>query len=179
MKRLLAIAAILLGSLTAGAESLGPWFAPGGDCEAAIVQQINGATLSIHYQMYTFTSQPVADALIEAAGRGVEVTLLLDYRASLNPSCQGSRCSSHGCKVFVDSKHPIAHNKVRIIDGKILLAGSYNDSAQARHNAENLVYEDDPDTVAKYEANFQSHLAHAMTWRKSRTMKLTQPEAAE
>jgi len=156
-----------VASIAAHGEVIALEFAPGNGPETQIVKQFDAATKSIHYQMYNFTSQPVADALKRAAARGVEVVILLDHVASGQASCQADPCAKAGCQVFVDWSHPIAHNKVRLVDGKLIIGGSYNDSSQAHKNAENLVVEDDAAIVAKYEANFQEHLKHAKTLKQS------------
>lgn len=158
---------VLLQFAAGRGEIVSIWFAPEDDCEAAIVEQFAAAKKSLHYQLYNFTSQPVADALIAAQERGVEVVILLDHTASLSPHCQAKRCHDAGCQVYLDSKHPISHNKIRIIDGKHTLGGSFNDSAQAKHNAENLTLDDDKSIAAKFEANFQAHLEHSIEYSKS------------
>lgn len=152
--------AVLIAS-PAQADVLWVKFAPEDDCTAAIVAEFDRAKTSIEYQLYNATSLPVGDALIRAHKRGVKVTILLDKRAQRSIYSQAPRCKQAGCKVYVDGKHPIAHNKVRIIDGKLLIGGSFNDSRQANRNAENLYAEDDPAVVRKFADNFRRHLAHA------------------
>ena len=153
--------ALLLLTAPARADVLWVKFAPDDDCTGAIVAEFDKATASIDYQLYNATSQPVADALIRAHKRGVKVTLLLDKRAQQTKFSQAARCKQAGCKVYLDGKHPIAHNKVRIIDGKLLIAGSFNDSRQANRNAENVYAEDDPEVVKLFAENFARHLKHA------------------
>jgi phosphatidylserine/phosphatidylglycerophosphate/cardiolipin synthase-like enzyme len=48
-------------------------FTPGEDCTAKIVQVIGQAKTSILVQAYSFTSAPIARALLEAHKRGVQV----------------------------------------------------------------------------------------------------------
>ena len=168
MREQIAILLLCLGTGAANGRAvpafgdvLGVWFSPGGGATSAIVEQFGKAKTSIDYSMYNFTSEPIADALMDAHRRGVKVTLLLDKRASASRHCQAPRCRKVGIKVYTDSVHPIAHNKVRIIDGKLLMSGSFNDSANAERNAENVYLEDDPVTVRKYSENFRHHLEHA------------------
>ncbi len=65
--------------------------------------------------------------------------------------------------MYVDSKHPIAHNKIILIDGHTIITGSFNFTNQAEHsNAENLlVLHDRPKLYAAYKANFEHHLGHS------------------
>jgi phosphatidylserine/phosphatidylglycerophosphate/cardiolipin synthase-like enzyme len=48
-------------------------FTPGGNCTDLIVNAIAGAKTSILVQAYSFTSAPIAKALLEAHKRGVQV----------------------------------------------------------------------------------------------------------
>ena len=171
------VLALAIDGARAGGAVISVWFAPGDDCETAIVEQLDQATKSIHYQMYNFTAVPIAEALTRAASRGVEVVILLDHGASLQPKCQGQACAKAGCQVFIDWSHPIAHNKIRIVDGRLTLGGSYNDSAQAHKNAENLTLDDDQDLAGRFEANFQAHLAHSKTLKKSHADDLAHERA--
>jgi phosphatidylserine/phosphatidylglycerophosphate/cardiolipin synthase-like enzyme len=143
-----------------------PWFPPDDDATAVIVAHFDAAKASIDYQLFNFTSEPIADALIRAHKRGVAVRLLLDKRGQASPHSQAARCKSAGLDVRLDGKHPIAHNKVRLIDGKVLLAGSFNDSRQANRNAENLTRDEDPDLVAAFAANFERHWEHGEKFAK-------------
>lgn len=128
--------------------------------EGAIVSIIDQAEQTLDVQAYAFTSKRIADAIIDARGRRVKVRLLLDSDAINSPSSQHKRCKAAGCIVREDAKHPIAHNKVWLIDGRLLLFGSYNGSEQAKRNAENLVLADGPE-VKKFAANFERHWEHS------------------
>jgi phosphatidylserine/phosphatidylglycerophosphate/cardiolipin synthase-like enzyme len=53
-------------------------FTPGGNCTSVIVQALGGATRTILVQAYSFTSAPIAKALLDAHKRGVQVQVILD-----------------------------------------------------------------------------------------------------
>jgi len=65
-------------------------------------------------QAYSFTSIPIAKALVDAHKRGVDVRVILDK------SQRGEKYSSAdfvlhaGIPTFIDAKHQIAHNKIMI-----------------------------------------------------------------
>ena len=71
-----------------------------------------------------------------------------------------------GIPVFIDDKHAIAHNKIMIIDNRVVITGSFNFTAAAENkNAENLLVLDDlPDLTRTYRENFQNHLRHAVPY---------------
>lgn len=128
-------------------------FSPHGGCTDECVKQINAATKSVHVQAYAFTSGPIIAALSAAKTRGVDVVVVCDKREfKIAPF-----------PVYLDGQHAIAHNKIIIVDGKILLTGSFNFSANAENNnAENLLTIDDKPLIQTYEANFQVHLKHSV-----------------
>src|SRR5471030_1359269 len=54
------------------------YFSPQGGCTAAVVNNLNRATNSVLVQAYSFTSAPIAKALVDAEKRGVKVRVILD-----------------------------------------------------------------------------------------------------
>jgi phosphatidylserine/phosphatidylglycerophosphate/cardiolipin synthase-like enzyme len=68
--------------------------------------------------------------------------------------------------VVIDDKHAIAHNKIMLIDDRVVIAGSFNFTMAAENkNAENLlILEDIPEITRAYRENFQSHLRHAVPY---------------
>jgi phosphatidylserine/phosphatidylglycerophosphate/cardiolipin synthase-like enzyme len=53
------------------------YFSPNGGCTQAIVKEITGAKSEILVQAYSFTSAPIAKALVSAHKRGVKVEAML------------------------------------------------------------------------------------------------------
>ena len=54
------------------------YFSPNGGCTQAIIDEINSAKSEILVQAYSFTSAPIAKALVEAHKRGIKVLVILD-----------------------------------------------------------------------------------------------------
>jgi phosphatidylserine/phosphatidylglycerophosphate/cardiolipin synthase-like enzyme len=142
-------------------------FSPSGGCQAAVIKALDGAKVSVRLQGYSFTNKPIAMALVAAKRRGVDVQLILDKSNPKESASEAQLCSTGGIPVFIDAKHPIAHNKIVIIDGKIVLTGSFNFSHQAEtENAENMLTIYDADLAKLYTANWEKHLAHSDPWKK-------------
>jgi len=138
-----------------------PHFSPRGGCTEAIVAEIEHARSSIHVQAYSFTSQPIADALVSAKKRGVDVQLIVDKGQTEERSLFDEVAAAH-CPTFVDRAHAIAHNKVMVIDGGTVITGSFNFTAAAeRSNAENLLVIRSKELAAVYEENWQKHKEHS------------------
>lgn len=57
-------------SATARQDNIAVSFSPGGGCTDAIVGELNKAQKIIKIQAYSFTSSPIAKAIVEAKKRG-------------------------------------------------------------------------------------------------------------
>ena len=142
------------------------YFSPNGGCTDAILCQINQAKTEILLQAYSFTSKPIAQALIRAQKRGVRITAVLDKSNRRRKYSAATFLKNMGIPVFIDDKHAIAHNKIMIIDSRVVITGSFNFTMAAENkNAENLVILDDlPDLTRAYQENFQNHLKHSVPY---------------
>lgn len=73
-----------------------------------------------------------------------------------------ARRSPSSIPTFIDAAHAIAHNKVMVIDGQVVITGSFNFTKAAEEsNAENLLVIRDTDLAGKYAANWETHLRHS------------------
>lgn len=67
-----------------------------------------------------------------------------------------------GIETWIDAKHRIAHNKAMVIDGRIVITGSFNFTKSAETgNAENLLVIRSPELTKKYADNWEKHLTHS------------------
>ena len=70
-----------------------------------------------------------------------------------------------GIPVLIDAAHAIAHNKVMVIDGQIVITGSFNFTKQAEeHNAENLLVLNSPELAKRYAENWDLHAGHSQPY---------------
>ncbi len=138
------------------------YFSPNGGCTEAIADALNGAKTSVLVQAYSFTSKPIANALVDAHKRGVSVQVILD-KSNVGERYSSADFVAHaGIPTYIDDKHPIAHNKVMVIDAQVVITGSFNFTKAAEtENAENLLVINSTDLAAKYTKNWQEHLAHS------------------
>jgi phosphatidylserine/phosphatidylglycerophosphate/cardiolipin synthase-like enzyme len=153
------------GSL-AQAGSIKVYFSPNGGCTDAILSQVNQAKTEILLQAYSFTSKPIAQALIRAHQRGVRISAVLDKSNRSQKYSAATFLKNLGIPVAIDDKHAIAHNKIMIIDDRVVITGSFNFTMAAENkNAENLlILEDIPEITRAYRENFQSHLRHSVPY---------------
>ena len=156
------ILAIFLGTLAATAGNIDVFFSPKGGCTEAVVSNLSRATNSIIVQAYSFTSAPIAKAVVDAHRRGIKVNVILDKSQRTEKYSSADFLLHAGVPTFIDAVHAIAHNKIMVIDGSTILTGSFNfTKAAEEHNAENLLVIHDPALAAKYSANWQVHMQHA------------------
>jgi phosphatidylserine/phosphatidylglycerophosphate/cardiolipin synthase-like enzyme len=176
------LAALLLASATLAAASpplelaargsVQVAFTPGDDAGALVVDSIRRARRHILVQAYSFTHQAIADALIAARRRGVEVSVIADLEETerLENSLIGD-LARNGVTVYLDGQHLAAHNKVMVIDADLpqaaVVTGSFNFTYAAQYrNAENLlVLRGNPVLAQAYAANWRRHRIHSLRWR--------------
>ena len=138
------------------------FFSPKGGCQDAVVRELNRARKEILVQAYSFTADAITNALVEAKKRGVHVEVLLDRSNEEEAHSDLHLLAEHQVPFLIDAKHAIAHNKVMVVDRRVILTGSFNFTNQAEHeNAENLVIlEHHRELIHQYLENFQVHKSH-------------------
>jgi len=156
------ILALLLSASVAMASDIKVYFSPKGGCTEAIVDSLRTATNTILVQAYSFTSAPIAKALVDAHKRGVNVTVILDKSQRTERYSEADFFLHADIPTFIDARHNIAHNKIMVIDGHKILTGSFNFTKAAEsENAENLLVIDDAALAARYAENWKTHLSHS------------------
>jgi phosphatidylserine/phosphatidylglycerophosphate/cardiolipin synthase-like enzyme len=115
-------------------------FTPGEDCEGRIVHVIGEARKQTPIQAYGFTSPPILDAVKAAAGRGVEVLVILDKSNDRGRYSGATFLQNAGVPAWIDTAPGVAHSKVMVIEHMLTITGSYNFTRSAeKRNAENLL----------------------------------------
>jgi len=150
-------------------DSIEVHFSPRGGATDAIVDRLDNARRSIQVQAYSFTSTPIAKALVDAHRRGVEIQVILDSSQRTAKYSSATFLNNQGVPVWIDDAHAIAHNKIIIIDGATLVTGSMNfTKAGEESNAENiLIIDDRPQLIEAYQGNFEEHLRHSERYHRS------------
>jgi phosphatidylserine/phosphatidylglycerophosphate/cardiolipin synthase-like enzyme len=143
------------------------YFTPGDSAEMAIVDQLLNAKESILVQAYSFTNPAIASALADAHRRGVSVSILLDKSHRTQKYSAADFTAHAGIPTLIDDRHAIAHNKIMIIDGRVVITGSYNfTKAAEKSNAENLVIIESGSVAEKYHNNWQKHRRHSQPYQR-------------
>ena len=138
------------------------FFSPQGSCTEAVVNTLDQAKSSVLIQAYSFTSAPIAQAVVDAYNRGVHTEVILDKSQRTERYSSADFLAHAGIKVLIDDKHKIAHNKIMIIDSNTVITGSFNFTKAAEEdNAENLLIICSKDLAVQYTENWNKHAEHS------------------
>ncbi len=143
--------------LTVNGVPLEVYFSPDDGVLNHILTWVDQAQQSIYFLAYSFTSDELAEALLERAAAGVEVMGVFEAdQYNANVGTEFDRLAEAGIQVRLDGNPKHMHHKVLIIDERIVITGSYNFSASAeQRNDENLLVIDDTELARLYLAEFQ------------------------
>jgi phosphatidylserine/phosphatidylglycerophosphate/cardiolipin synthase-like enzyme len=150
-----------VASTTDRSRVIATCFSPNGNCSAVVVSWIERANKSIHVLMFTFTLQNIVQSLIAAKGRGVEVLVVLERDQAANEPVYDSLRAA-GMEVRKDNNSAFMHDKFAIIDGDVVLTGSFNWTNSANEaNNENLIVLTGDETGSAFERDFSSVWQHS------------------
>ena len=149
-------------------------FTPDDRAEGMIITAIDAARRQVLVQAYSLTYRRIADALVRAKNRGVEVAVIADQFQSHTSPAVVRDVLRAGVPLLIDAHHAAAHNKIMIIDAGsadcAIVTGSFNFTYAAQHgNAENaLILRGNPPLCDAYFENWRRHMAHSHAPPKAR-----------
>lgn len=147
-------------------------FTPGSDATGLIVKTLNGARSEVYVQAFSFTHRDIAQSLIAAHRRGVQVYVIADAgQTELIEHNVLPQLARAGLRVMLDAVHVSAHNKTMVIDPAsaqpAVVTGSFNFTFAAQYkNAENLlVLRGNRDLARAYLDDWRRHSLHSKAYR--------------
>jgi phosphatidylserine/phosphatidylglycerophosphate/cardiolipin synthase-like enzyme len=132
-----------------------------GSLEGRLIEKINAAQTSIHIASFEFNLTPVAEALIAAKQRGVDVRWVTDDESGLESDEDPDRgqfamLQAVGIEVRSDDRSALMHNKFWIFDGQTVWTGSTNITENGIFKQDNnTIVINSPELAAIYEREFQ------------------------
>jgi phosphatidylserine/phosphatidylglycerophosphate/cardiolipin synthase-like enzyme len=116
------------------------FFSPDDSVASHLVDVLNEAQDSIDMLAFTLTSDPIAEALLQAAEGGVRVRVVVERDQAGNAGSDVDRLKQAGVDLRLDGNPNRMHHKVIVVDKSLVATGSYNFSRSAEDfNDENMI----------------------------------------
>lgn len=141
-------------------------FSPDMGATDLVVKAIGEARKTLRVAAYSFTSKPIAQTLLDAHKRGIDVRVVVDKSQAKARYSSATFLANVGIPIRIDYKYAIMHNKFIIVDDANIELGSFNYTKAAEEkNAENaMVLRNDPPVVKQYDAEWER------LWGESETL---------
>lgn len=138
-------------------EDVAIFFSPDDGVEDKLVKLIASAQTSVDFLAYSFTSDTLAEALLERAAAGVTVRGVFDEeQAESNTGGEFEHLRDAGLDVRLDANPGQMHEKMFLIDGELVAFGSFNFSRSAEErNDENVIVADSAHLAEQFLTEFE------------------------
>jgi len=132
------------------------YFAPHDRPATKVMETLKLARKSIHFLAFSFTHDGIGQTMLAKAANGVEVSGVFEKTQTSAGHSEYFKMKQAGLAVFLDGNPRNMHHKAIVIDGEIVVCGSFNFSDSAdRSNDENLLIIYSRPVAAKFEEEFQ------------------------
>jgi phosphatidylserine/phosphatidylglycerophosphate/cardiolipin synthase-like enzyme len=124
--------------LTIGGVQVLNYFSPVDNVADKLVALVNGAQHSVRFMIFTYTDKNLAAAMISRYQAGVDVAGVIENRGASQGAFVPLFCAK--VPVKLDGNKYTMHHKVIVIDGNIVVTGSFNFTKSAdTENDDNLL----------------------------------------
>lgn len=133
------------------------YFSPDDGVAGHLVELIQTAQQSIYFMAFSFTSDVLAEAILERANEGVTVAgVMEESQVESNSGSDYERFRLAGLDIRLDGNPRNMHHKVILIDGNTVVVGSYNFSNSAENiNDENVLVFHDARIAGQFMTEFE------------------------
>lgn len=145
----------LLGGSEASTPASKVYFSPGEDCTTAIVNALKNAQKSADICVFTISDDRISRELIACHQRGVKVRIVTDNDKLFDAGSDINTFKAKGIPIKTDRTSAHLHHKFALIDGSLLLNGSFNWTRSAsQYNHENLVLSYESGLISAFKGEF-------------------------
>ncbi|HLD39815.1 MAG TPA: phospholipase D-like domain-containing protein [Candidatus Nanoarchaeia archaeon] len=131
------------------------YFCPEDHCAEHVREELKKAEKTIHFMTFSFTHDGIANILLLKNLDGVEVKGVMEVK-QISQFSVFDRLSQNKIEVRKDGNKNNLHHKVFIIDGKTVVTGSFNPTANGdEHNDENVIIIEDAEIAHLFEQEFE------------------------
>ncbi|PWB71503.1 MAG: hypothetical protein C3F07_14065 [Anaerolineales bacterium] len=150
-------------SVTLNGTRVDTYFSPDDHVLTAIYNLLSEAQGSIYFLAFSFTSNELGEVVREKAEAGLTVKGVMDEeQIASNTGTEFDPFRQAGLDVRIDGIDGQMHHKVFIVDGKIVVFGSYNFSRSAEErNDENIIIVYNQQIAEQFMLEFQRIYADA------------------
>lgn len=153
------------------------WQRPAVPLLQQLIADIDRARSRVDIAVFDFDLPELADALLRAQRRGVAVRLVADSENLLTPEVALAlgRLERAGATVRVDRREPFMHDKIAVIDTRIVWFGSWNMTENDTwRNNNNMIRAVHPELAAAYQDEVAQMLAGRFGTAKARRESIPQ-----
>lgn len=155
--------------VTIGGTRIETCFASEIRCGDRVVATLATSRQSIRFLAFSFTSDPIAQAMLDRRANGVSLAGVMESNGSESSFSEYGKFKQAGVEVYLDGNPYVMHHKVIIIDERVVIFGSFNFSDNANtSNDENLLIVDDPTIARAFLAEYERIVAVAKNPPKKR-----------
>ena len=123
-----------------------------GSCSDRVLALANSANSALWVAVFSFTHEAIAESLVAAVARGVDVAVVVETRQE-TPVMPG--LLEGGVRVREDGNGSSMHHKFVVVDGDVVATGSFNWTNNADYNNdENLVILHSEGAAKQFAAEF-------------------------
>lgn len=135
------------------------YFCPEDWCANRVIEELSAAESTINFITFSFTHDQIGDQLVKKHSEGVQVKGIFET-SQKNAFTEYDKLLQDGMDVKWDGNKYNMHNKVFIIDNKVVVTGSFNPSKNAdENNDENILIIHDPQIAGRYAEEFEKIFA--------------------
>lgn len=130
------------------------YFCPQDSCKEHVLAELNKAQQSIYFMTFSFTDDDIGDLLAIKKKQGLDIAGVMETSQKSQWS-EYEKLKANNVNVTYDKNPATMHHKVFIIDGKTVITGSYNPTANGdENNNENIIIIDDPSIAEMFLEEF-------------------------
>jgi len=117
---------------------------------------VSSCTKSLDMCLFLITLKDMASLAIKLMQDGVRVRLIVDHSNIGIAGCQVGRLREAGVRVVARKQAGLMHHKFAVVDGRVVVTGSFNWTSQAVvSNNENVVISSNKDLVEPFVGEFE------------------------
>ena len=132
------------------------YFFPNAANEEKVVSMLRTCKKTLDIAIFSLTLDSIAEAILEAFQRGIKVRMIADDECAKNKGSNVKLIASVGVPVKTDNAVYHMHHKFAVLDGSVVIMGSFNWTGQAvKYNQENIFFYEDKGIASQYAQEFE------------------------